>query len=58
MTTMLRLIFALTLGFLAAESRAITSGSQVTEQTIRAAMKDAPLTSQQAGGVQRCPAIA
>jgi hypothetical protein len=29
----------------------ITSGSQVTEQAIREAMKDAPLTSQQARGI-------
>lgn len=38
---------------LAAEGAAarITSGSQVTEQVIRAAMKDAPLASQQARGI-------
>jgi hypothetical protein len=30
---------------------AITKGSQVTEEMIRAAMKDAPLLSQQVGGI-------
>jgi RHS repeat-associated protein len=42
---------ALARGFAAREAPRITSGSQVTEQVIREAMKDAPLASQQAGGV-------
>jgi RHS repeat-associated protein len=40
-----------TLRLLATAAPRITSGSQVTEDVIRAAMKDAPLRSQQAGGV-------
>jgi hypothetical protein len=38
-------------GGLGANGANITKGEQVTEQVIREAMKDAPLTSQQAGGV-------
>ena len=38
-------------GMVAGALSEITAGNQVTEQMIRAAMKDAPLHSQQAGGI-------
>jgi hypothetical protein len=38
-------------GSIARGARSITRGSQVTEQTIREAMRGAPLSSQQSGGV-------